>query len=234
MKRTYKYLAACALGLTAVVMTSCQHDENSPGWEYRPDMYRSPSVEAYVDYGQDPWQVGHETAEQQRLQTDRLAAMEPVEGTIPFSEDPAKAIFNFPYPYPITEAGYDSAGANLRNPIEWSEEVVAQGGEIFKRMCHHFHGEGGAGDGTVIQNSSQGYAVPNDFSKDNMMMLNEGHMFHSISYGKGMGMGAHASQLSKEERWMVIHFIRTKFQGKEPNSHNWTPDTATEETGEQP
>ena len=32
-----------------------------------PDMYRSPAIEAYVDYGQDPYQVGEETAEGQRM-----------------------------------------------------------------------------------------------------------------------------------------------------------------------
>lgn len=224
MRKTYQYLVA--FSLTTVVFASChQHDSNSPGYEYTPDMYRSPAIEAYVDYGLDPWilEGGHAEAEAQRLQTNRLAAMQPVAGTIPFSSDPDKAMFNFPYSFPNTMAGYDSAGVYLRNPIEWSEEVVAEGGELYNRMCAHCHGETGAGDGTVVTNSVMGYAVPNDFKKDVMMGLNEGHMFHAISYGKGMGMGAHASQLSKEERWKVVHFIRTAFQDKDPNSHNWTP-----------
>jgi hypothetical protein len=36
--------------------------------------------------------------------------------------------------------------------------------------------------------------------------LNEGKMFHSITYGKNL-MGQHASQVTKEERWLVIHYI---------------------------
>jgi len=35
-------------------------------------------------------------------------------------------------------------------------------------------------------------------------------MFHTITYGKGL-MGAHASQLNKEERWKLVHYIRTGF-----------------------
>lgn len=222
MKMNIKTIAVLTIGASTVLMMSCSSDPNSPGHEYFPDMYRSPAVEAYVDYGQDPWGFDMEDIEAQRMQTERLAAMTPPAGTIPFSMDPSKAIFNFPYPYPNTEAGYALAGEENRNPIEWSEEVVAQGGEIFNRMCVHCHGETGAGDGTVIKNSSQGYAVPNDFSGDKMMALNEGHMFHSLQFGKGMGMGSHASQLTKEERWMIIHYIRTEFQGKDPDSHNWT------------
>jgi hypothetical protein len=32
-------------------------------------------------------------------------------------------------------------------------------------------------------------------------------MFHSISYGKGV-MGAHAGQLNKEERWILVHYVK--------------------------
>ena len=45
-----------------VAMSGCVTDENSPGLEYMPDMYRSPAVEAYVDYGMDPYYVTEEVA----------------------------------------------------------------------------------------------------------------------------------------------------------------------------
>ena len=35
-------------------------------------------------------------------------------------------------------------------------------------------------------------------------------MFHTITYGKGL-MGSHAPQLYKEERWMLVHYIRSEF-----------------------
>ena len=35
----------------------------------------------------------------------------------------------------------------------------------------------------------------------------EGTMFHSITYGKG-NMGSYASQLSREQRWMVIQYVK--------------------------
>ena len=48
------------------VLTGCVTDPNSPGLEYMPDMYRSPAVEAYVDYGMDPYYVTEEVASAQR------------------------------------------------------------------------------------------------------------------------------------------------------------------------
>jgi mono/diheme cytochrome c family protein len=37
----------------------------------------------------------------------------------------------------------------------------------------------------------------------------EGTMYHSVTYGKN-SMGSYASQLSTEQRWMVIHYIKEK------------------------
>ena len=50
----------------AIWLTACVTDPNSPGLEYMPDMYRSPAIEAYVDYGQEPYEVGEEIARAQR------------------------------------------------------------------------------------------------------------------------------------------------------------------------
>jgi len=43
-------LLVIALGGTALFM-GCSSTPDSPGLEYMPDMYRSPAIEAYVDYG---------------------------------------------------------------------------------------------------------------------------------------------------------------------------------------
>ena len=55
MKILNTLLVGFVIGLTA-----CTTDPNSPGVEYMPDMYRSPAIEAYVDYGQEPYEVGEE------------------------------------------------------------------------------------------------------------------------------------------------------------------------------
>jgi len=198
--RTAKTLAA--LSVIALLAACGKSDPNSPGVEYMPDMYRSPAIEAYVDYGQDPYYITEDKASQQR---DRVSARKPVPGTIAFSADPEKAQFGMPYPYPNTPEGYEAAGAQLKSPVAMTPETVEQGKAIYEKFCTHCHGATGQGDGPVVNNGK--YPPPGAYSgalKD----LPEGKIFHSLQWGKNVAMGSHASQLSKEERWHVTHYVQ--------------------------
>lgn len=188
--------------LMVLMLAACGGEEQSPGLEYMPDMYRSPAIEAYVDYGQDPYYFGDSLA---RAQRSTPSARQPVEGTIAFSEDPSKAQFNFPYPYENTTEGYELAGAELRTPFPRTEETIAEGEVIYGKFCVHCHGKTGKGDGPVV--SVGGHPPPNAYDKQ-LKDLPEGKLFHSVTYGKGV-MGSHASQLNKEERWKVVHYVQT-------------------------
>lgn len=192
-----------ALALVVLTMASCGGgDPNSPGVEYMPDMYRSPAMEAYVDFGQDPYVFTEEVAKEQR---QRQSARLPVAGTIPFAMDASKAQFNMPYNYPNTVDGYEAAGLNLKSPIMMTEATVEQGKVIYTKFCMHCHGETGQGDGGVVKNGN--YPVPPSYTgalKD----LPEGKIFHSLVYGKNIAMGPHASQLNKEERWLVVQYVK--------------------------
>ena len=187
---------------TVLLMASCGGDPQSPGVEYMPDMYRSPAVEAYVDYGQDPYTRSNELAVEQR---ERPSARKPVAGTVAFSMDPEKAQFNMPYPYPNTTEGYEQAGLELKSPIAMTEATVEQGKVIYTKFCVHCHGETGQGDGSVVVNGK--YAPPASYTAG-LKDLPEGKIFHSLMYGKNMGMGSHASQLNKEERWLVTRYVQ--------------------------
>lgn len=169
-----------------MLLASCTKDPNSPGYEYMPDMYRSASQEAYVDYNHP----------------DVQSARTPVKGTIPFSEDPSKAWVNFPYPYPEDVTGYELS-VNLVNPVAYSEDMIAEAGDIYLKFCGHCHGENGDGKGQIALNGKI-TGIPGFADRKT---LTDGQIFHSISYGKGM-MGAHAPLLSKEERWKLVHWIR--------------------------
>jgi len=186
--------------LAVFALASCGHPD-SPGLEYFPDMYRSPSVEAYVDYGQDPYYFGDSLVEAQRMtQQARL----PVPGTIAFSADASRAAYNFPYPYPNTTEGYDAAGLSLKSPLPMTQENVDKGKVIYVKMCLHCHGGSGAGDGPVV--TIGGHAPPTAYNGP-LKSLPEGKIFHTVTYGKGM-MGSHAGQLNKEERWLVTRFVQ--------------------------
>ena len=195
MNKALKYnisLVTSALVCIVVLMSSCTKDPNSPGVEYMPDMYRSPS---YETYSTNP------------VFKDSMTAQLPVAGTIGRGEWPhtGSLINALPYAYPNTLEGYAAAGEELTSPLKKSPETVAEGKVIFEKMCMHCHGAEGQGDGTLIGTGK--YPPPPAYNGGALKDLPEGKMFHTITYGKGL-MGAHASQLTKEDRWKVIQYIQ--------------------------
>lgn len=197
MKRFGQLLPALAV---VALLASCGKDPNSPGIEYMPDMYRSPAIEAYVDYGQDPWKVGDSLAVVQR---NTPSAMKPVAGTI--SQDRNGVSMNsMPYPFPNTTEGYEAAGVELSSPIATTEANIAKGEVLYNRYCVHCHGDKGDGMGKIAQNGHI-EGIPSYSGK--LVDLPVGKMYHTLTYGKGL-MGSHASQLSALERWEVIEYVK--------------------------
>ncbi|HWY10474.1 MAG TPA: cytochrome c [Bacteroidia bacterium] len=192
MKLNYKNIRSILSGITLAVviigLTSCgKRDENSPGVEFMPDMYRSPSVEVYGTSSLN----GDEIYSTQFL---------PAKGSI--------ARGYIPYAYPNTPEGYEAAGLNLKNPIPYSDKVLAQGEALYAKNCIHCHGASGAGDGKVGLKLPGAPPAYSDAAHKN---LPEGKIFHSITYGKNL-MGAHASILTQEERWKLVYYVQ-KLQG---------------------
>jgi mono/diheme cytochrome c family protein len=177
-------------GAIAIGFTSCEkHDANSPGVEFMPDMYRSPSLESNMAY------VSIKKGD--TLQANRL----PVKGTI--------ARGYMPYTYANDTAGYGSAGRNLHNPLPKNELNLKQGEELYGKFCVHCHGAAGEADGLVAAKLS---GPPPSYKSAVLLALPEGKMFHTITYGKGI-MGSHASQLTVDERWKLVMYVQ-KLQGK--------------------
>lgn len=186
-KKVTKVISLMAVfGCVAIAFTSCEkHNANSPGVEYMPDMYRSPSLESNMGYV--VLDNGKETGD--TLQANRM----PVAGTIPRGY--------MPNPYPATPEGYEASGANLHNPLENNEANLKEGQELYGKFCVHCHGAGGEADGLVAGKLP---GPPPTYSS--LKNLPEGKMFHTITYGKGL-MGAHGPLLSQEERWKIILYI---------------------------
>ncbi|HXB39829.1 MAG TPA: cytochrome c [Bacteroidia bacterium] len=176
--KTFAVAAVAALGLS-----SCSNAPNSPGYEYMPDMYRSPSLEYYSTH---------------ILNGDTLmTAKQPVAGTIARGHMPAIP----------PGMDYEKAGLYLKNPIPNSDAVLKDAEVLYSKFCVHCHGDAGHGDGKV------GLKLPGapPAYDGTLKNLPEGKIFYSITHGKGM-MGSHASQLSAEERWKLVHYVQ-KLQG---------------------
>jgi len=183
MKTKKIFSLIAAVGFVMAFIACGKKNPNSPGVEFMPDMYRSPSLEANMAYVK--LNDGKETGD--TLQANRL----PVEGTISRGH----------LPLTIIEEGYEAA-ATLKNPFESNEANLKEGEVLYTKFCTHCHGAGGEADGKVADKLS---GPPPTYSS--LKNLPDGKMFYSITYGKGI-MGSHASQVSQEERWKLILYIR--------------------------
>ena len=186
MKRNLLYFACFSCWMLA--FTQCgKKDPNSPGFEFMPDMYRSPSLEYYNVH---------------TLDGDTLYnAKKPVLGTV--------ARGYMPYEFGDSTADYERAGIELKNPLNLANRnTYEQEGEVlYGKFCIHCHGATGAGDGKVaakLPGPPPAYNGP-------LKNLPEGKIFHTLTYGKGT-MGSHASQLTQEERWKLVCYVQ-KLQG---------------------
>ena len=207
MKRNYRtirlMMGVAFTSLIAAGLSSCgKKDANSPGVEFMPDMYRSPSLEYYSS----------SIFEGDTINT----AMMPVKYTI------ARGFL--PYAYANTPEGYELAGSNLHNPLSVGqrEQWETEGEVLFGKYCVHCHGATGAGDGKVAAKLP---GAPPAYNSAAIKNLPEGKIFHSITYGKGL-MGAHNSLLSVEERWKLVCFVQ-KLQGPKDMAVDSTKKTAT-------
>jgi mono/diheme cytochrome c family protein len=180
--------AAVACGV--VMLSSCTKDPLSPGLEYMPDMYRSPSYETYSE---------------NTLFEDGQTARRPVSGTISQGEWPGQGslINALPYHRAQSPEEYAAAAADV-SPLDSSAAHAEKGKQIYEKMCMHCHGAQGGGDGSLIATGK--YPPPPAYNGP-LKTLEEGKMFYTITYGKGL-MGPHASQLTKEERWKVIRYVQ--------------------------
>jgi mono/diheme cytochrome c family protein len=187
-KKVTKVISLMAVfSCVAIAFTSCEkRDPNSPGVEFMPDMYRSPSLESNMSYV--TIENGKETGD--TLQANRM----PVKGTV--------ARGYIPYAFPNTPEGYEAAGANLRNPLQNTEANLKKGEDMYGKFCVHCHGAGGEADGLVAGKLP---GPPPTYSS--LKNLSEGKMFHTITFGKGL-MGAHAPLMSQEERWQVVLYVQ--------------------------
>lgn len=204
-----KFACSCAFaGLLLAGFTSCgKKDANSPGVEFMPDMYRSPSLEVYGT---------------QVIDKDTVHSMSarwlPVKGSI--------ARGYIPYAYANNAEGYENAGTYLHNPLfAGSRDKFEKEGEIlYGKFCVHCHGATGAGDGKVGAKLPGAPPAYNGTLKN----LSEGKIFHSITYGKGL-MGSHAGQLTQEERWKLVYYVQ-KLQGPKETAADSTKTPAAAPT----
>lgn len=227
MKIKFKAIANLALiAASTFILGSCTTDADSPGNEYMPDMYRSPAIEPYVDYGEIRGRLNNDV----RM---HISALAPPNNTIPFyGTDSSVVSIMLPYSrkakeaFKLTHGLYDTdltvkdeyaLSVNDINPLTLtdvnSDMIFKSGKELFTANCAHCHGKKGDGNGPMVESGA--YAGVPDYKN---VIATEGQMFYSIYYGKG-AMGGHSSILDKNEIWTLVHYVR-KFQDSNYGTSN--------------
>lgn len=91
------------------------------------------------------------------------------------------------------------------NPLEKSDRVLNAGKQIFAQLCAVCHGKAGQGDGVT---ASALQPKPADLTSEAVQAQTDGTIFWKIREGRPP-MPAFKSQLSEQQTWAVVHYIRS-------------------------
>lgn len=180
----------------SMALQSCGADGNHPGYEYMPNMYRSPSYEAYSD---NP------------VFENGITSQTPVKGTIPRGF--------IPFEFENSLEDYLRAGEELESTFVLDAKIIDEGKQLYEMFCKHCHGANGDGKGSVNHPLYGGVPSYSDTiaprrTGSSMSELKSGHIYHAITFGLN-AMGPHASQLTQDERWKIVHYVHELQKGSE-------------------
>ena len=134
-----------------------------------------------------------------------------------------------PYYYDDSAEGRLAAIAELNdNPFPITDEGLDRAKFLYETFCGICHGNTGNGLGYIYnedENPNAKYPLaPANFLTDELKAASNGRYYHAIQYGYN-AMGAYKDKLSYEERWQVIHYIRS-LQAKDAKlEYNQTVNT---------
>ena len=94
--------------------------------------------------------------------------------------------------------------AALVNPLPRTERVLKQGRQTYANYCSVCHGI--LGNGAPTLTAAYG-AKPANLVSRSVIELPDGKIHHVIMAGKN-AMPAYAADLSEDERWAAVHYVR--------------------------
>lgn len=143
---------------------------------------------------------------------DERGMRSPVEGTV------AKGFI--PYPY----MGIAEPQEYLSNPILPSIENLKLGKKKYLTYCSPCHGNFGDGDSRLKGQ----FPNPPSIHSQRIRNFEDGRLYHIITDGKNI-MPSYAAQISREERWAIVNYIRVLQKAK--NASTAELEMISKETG---
>ena len=172
-------------------------------------------IEIFVDMVRNPrYDAQHESD----FYADTRAARRPVQGTVPLGYsvpnaflstgannnklDQEPAGFSNAPDYNNTGRIGDVYGDGI--PLKVNVDLLQRGKERFNINCAVCHGPVGLGDGVTSKFGLVGIA---NFHDARIKTMPDGQIFNTITLGKNT-MGAYGSNISVEDRWAIVAYIR--------------------------
>jgi mono/diheme cytochrome c family protein len=193
MKKT-TIITVLTLSITGItLMTGCGN-KRDPGRIYMPDMAYSRAMETY-----DMLDSTNFTSDNRTPGAKIFYNRKPVDGTIERGE-------LFPYTLPNDSIGY-AMSAQVKNPVPpLAGRDSLETARLFNINCAICHGANAQANGPLATSGKVGGIA--NLTLPQYVAMADGTMFHSIQYGKN-NMGSYASQLSRKQRWQIVHYIRS-------------------------
>ena len=98
-----------------------------------------------------------------------------------------------------------AAAAKVANPIASNAQSIAAGKVLYIKNCNDCHGKKGKGDGPKSGDLDKS---PKDFTKEAFQSQADGILFWKMTEGR-KPMPSFKKDLSEEQRWQVINYVRT-------------------------
>jgi mono/diheme cytochrome c family protein len=132
--------------------------------------------------------------------SDQFGMRKPVEGTI------ARGFL--PYPY----MGQANPTETLVNPLLPTKEVLELGKKKYLTFCSPCHGNYADGDSHLRGQ----FPNPPTLHSARAREFSDGMIYHIITNGQNV-MPSYASQVTREERWAIVNYIRVLQKAKNAN-----------------
>ncbi len=173
--------------LASALISSCDYNRHSPGWQYFDDMVKSPAYETYTPNPNFD---------------DGKTMQPPVDGSIPRGM--------VPYPFEKSDSDRVLAAKTLVSTVEMTTVNLDRGKRMYGIYCMQCHGEKGDGQGSLYTSKKYPYP-PASLLSDKMMANPEADIYHVITVGHGV-MGEHGSMIKPDDRWRIAMYIKDVLQ----------------------
>lgn len=189
----------------ALLLAGCKAGGDYQGLEYAPNMYHSVAYEPLTQITDEGYGVMVNSLDNGRGEYYNTNKFNPFAMNMRLpAPNTVRRTANGWLPY---RGANDTTGLRLASklvsPLQDTPAILDQGKLLYEINCKHCHGAKGAGDGKVADK----YPGVANLTGDAIKGVTEGHIFHVITYGKGL-MGAHGSQVSEEERWKIARYVK--------------------------